>query len=93
MNLIMGIQAYLSTGSLPSLYAAGGIGVILLLSTLLKGIPIIMHIVAGLASIALLGKFVPSYIRHTDKIYPDLIVILAAAFVLINLLSHYILKK
>lgn len=91
MNLAMGIQAYVSTRSLPSLLAAGTIGLIILSTSLLfKTNPKISYIATFVCCLLLLGRFLPVYLKDMSKVYPHLIVVVTASLMLIGLVvTHF----
>ena len=92
-NIVLGVEAYMSKGSLPSLIAAGGLGlVVIACAALAKTNPRVAYITATVVALLIIGRFMKPALEGT--IWPaTVIVIVSAIFALTLIGAHFIAVK
>ncbi len=73
----MGILGYVNKGSVQSIIAGSISGILVLIGTFIsQRNPTIGYGLAAFVALAMLGRFIPAYMKDTSKVYPALVVIL-----------------
>ncbi len=90
-SIFLGVQAWLNVHSSASLIAGAVSGLIVLLGTALTSKnATIGYLLVTLVCIGLIGRFLPSYMKDTSKLYPALLVVIVSVFVLLSLIfGHF----
>jgi uncharacterized membrane protein (UPF0136 family) len=92
MNIGLGLEAFIAKGSIISLAAGGGAGVLMLVCVYLtKDRPRIGYIGAAVICLALIGNFLPKFLKDTTKIYPALVVTIASVIVFVALAASHMM--
>lgn len=90
LNLALGIEAFIAKQSVMSLLGGGLAGIIVLAMLALKPkYPRVANIVCLIVAIAILGRFLPAYLKDTSKTYPNLVLVLASAIVIVVLAAGH----
>ncbi len=91
VNILMGCLGYVNKGSIQSLIAGGVSGLLIILGTLLaQKNPTLGYGLTGFIAVALIGRFLPAYLKDMSKVYPSLVIVLLSvvAFGLLTL-NHF----
>lgn len=87
----MGAEAFFAKGSTVSLLAGGGAGVLMLVCVWLTGSrPRIGYIGASVVSLAIVGRFLPVYLK-SGTVYPALVATLASIALFVALVLGHLL--
>lgn len=90
-NIGLGLEAFIAKGSLVSLIAAGTAGLLMLgCVALTKNYPRVGYIAATIICLALIGNFLPKFLKDTTKVYPALVVTVASAIMASALVGSHL---
>lgn len=92
LNLVLGILGAMK-GSMVSLYAAGGAGVVAIVAALIaRSNPKVGYVIGALVCLALLGRFVPKLMQDF-QLYPGGIAAIASVAMLVLLIAGHFTGK
>lgn len=89
----LGLEAYLSKDSLPSLMGGGGAGVLVLIATGLSfKWPRVGYILALLVCLGITGRFLPKFLKDGD-VFPSLVIVILSLLTAACLLAGHVMAQ